>query len=430
MLTRETFVVIVPLIALWMGHRLMRSTERRSALTVVAVMLTTAAAPVIAWSAVQSMRHHTLITISEKGPMVVELGNNPLANGTYNAPLVGIGQPAGLAFVREYPGRTLVLAGRKILYFWGVLRDGWNVPRPAAVWLWRATTGVVPLEFFAAIARGGWLLALFVASLWMLGREGLRRWWVLPASVLMVMAVHIAVLSSHRFAVPVLPVVFVLVSGPLSAGFRALRPTLRAPAVVIALAGLSVIVVLMQYQAWPLELRRAAVDLDGLSADNIVDPVSHTRVRFADARRGERPVVLLTDEYLPRGTVRVEVSMRRASGAPALTPVARIALIELDGHVACARDVTADTLAGDRFESVIVPCRVTRDTPATLAVFTLGAADLAVDTVRLVWTSGPPRASASERWPRLARRAQFPVRSGQFNTANASKRSEGLPFCN
>ena len=78
------------------------------------------------------------ITISEKGPIVVELGNNPRANGTYNAPLVGIGQPTGLAFVTLIQAGRVVLAGGKTLYFWGVLRDGWNVPRPSAVWAWRA----------------------------------------------------------------------------------------------------------------------------------------------------------------------------------------------------------------------------------------------------------------------------------------------------
>src|SRR5262245_29225895 len=215
-LTRETFAVIVPLVALWMGDRVRRTVPVRAAIAVVSIVIGVSLAPAVAWSAVQSIRHHTLITISEKGPLVVELGNNPLANGTYNAPLVGIGQPTGLAFVRAYPAQWFVLAWRKVFYFWGVLRDGWNVPRPIAVWLWRATTGLVPLELIAAVARGGWLLVLFVASLWMLGREGLRRWWSLPVAVLTLMAVHIAVLSSHRFAVPVLPIVFVLASGPLT----------------------------------------------------------------------------------------------------------------------------------------------------------------------------------------------------------------------
>ena len=114
-------------------------------------------------------------------------------------------------------------------------------------------------------------------------------------------------------------------------------------------------------------------------------------MRFADAKRKERPIVLLTDEYLPRGPLRVEVGMRLASAHSSPATVARIALIELDGHVACARDVASDSLSIGRFETVALPCQLSRDTPATLAVFTVGVANLAVDTVRLVWTPGPTR---------------------------------------
>ena len=95
-----------------------RTATTREAIVVASLVVAVAAAPAVAWSAVQSIRNHTLITISEKGPLVVELGNNPLANGTYNAPLVGIRQPTGLAFVRAFPGQWFVLAWRKVFYFW------------------------------------------------------------------------------------------------------------------------------------------------------------------------------------------------------------------------------------------------------------------------------------------------------------------------
>lgn len=385
-LTRETFAVVVPVIGLWIAHRASTANTMRSAAATVALVTVVAATPAILWSAVQSAREGQLVTISVKGPMVVELGHNPLANGTYNAPLVGIGQPTGLAFIAENPGRSIVLAGRKVLYFWGVLRDGWNVPRPGAVWAWRATTGLVPLEVFGALARGGWLLAFFAASLWMLGRDGFARWWTLPLAVLIVMSVHVATLSSHRFAVPVLPVVFVLVSGPLSSLALRLRAVLRSPAVALAVALLVAVVVAMQFQAWPLELRYDAVNLDGLEADNVVDPISGERVRSANAARGTRPIVLLTDEYLPAGSLRLDVSMRRGGTVPSGdTPVASVSLVHLDGRVACARTVAASELRTDRFEALSLSCRLTQDGPATLAVQSLGAADLAVGKVGLRW---------------------------------------------
>lgn len=385
-LTRETFAVIVPLVALWMASRVRPSSGTVAARLVAAIVIALAMAPAVAWSGIQSVRYGGLITISEKGPIVIDLGNNPLANGTYNAPLVGIAQPTGLAFVRSNPARSVVLAGRKVLYFWGILRDGWNVPRPTAVWLWRATTGLVPLEFFGAFARGGWLLGLFVVSLWMLGGAGIRTWWALPAIVLMLMAIHVAVLSSHRFAVPILPVVFVLVSGPLAVAATRLVPILRSRAVLAALGLFAAVVVAMQYQAWPLRVHYAAVELDGLEADNRVDEMSGQPVRAADARRGLRPVVLLTDEALPRGPLSIQVRMRRTSEpAAASLPAARMALTELDGRVACARDVEASDLAADRFETLVLPCRLTHDAVVTFAIYATGATDLAVADVALTW---------------------------------------------
>jgi dolichyl-phosphate-mannose-protein mannosyltransferase len=385
-LTRETFAVIVPLVAFWILRRRLPLTRARAAWLTFAIVVGAAVMPAVLWSAVQSVRYGGLITISEKGPLVVELGYNPRANGTYNAPLVGIGQPTGLAFVRAYPQRTLVLAGRKILYFWGVLRDGWNVPRPAAVWLWRASTGLIPLQVAAGIARGGWLLFLFAVSFLVLGRNGLRAWWILPAVVLTLMAVHVAVLSSHRFAVPVLPVVFVLVSGPLAAAIRFAAPSLRTPVVAAATLGLALIVVALQYQQWPLEVQYEAADLDGLEADNVVDPVLGRPARVADAKRGLRPVVLLPDEYLPAGSLTTAVTVRRIDTAPpGIVPAIRLALVELDGTVACARDVSSDELPQDRFAAIAVPCRLSRDTAATLAIYSLGVTDLALGDVQMKW---------------------------------------------
>lgn len=389
-LTRETFALVVPLVALWMAPQVSANVGRRPAALSVTLLIGIAAAPAVAWSAVQSIREGHLITISEKGPMVVELGNNPRANGTYNAPLVGIGQPTGLAFVRQFPERAAVLAVRKVLYFWGVLRDGWNVPRPSAVWIWRATTGLLPLSVIEPIVRGGWLLVAFLFALWFLRAAGLRQWWIFPMTVLTVLAVHVATLASYRFAVPVLPVVYVLVSGPLARLAVALGSTLRAPAVAIACGGLVAIIVAMQFQQWPLSVTYEAVDLDGADARNEIDQISGTLARVADARGGIRPAVLLPDEYLPAGALTVTVRARRLSTPPAHEAAAiRTVLFHLDGRPACLTDLPARELPIDRFDDFAVPCRLTRDGPATLIVYTLGVVDLAVERVNLSWTGAP-----------------------------------------
>jgi 4-amino-4-deoxy-L-arabinose transferase-like glycosyltransferase len=392
-LTREPFALLIPMTALWIGGRVRDAVGIRSAALAAVLTTAIAAAPAIGWSALQSMRDGRLIVISDKGPIVFDLGYNPLANGTYNAPLVGIIQPTGLAFITQFPRRTLILATRKWLYLWGVLRDGWNVPHPATIWIWRASGGLLPPPVLSPIVRGGWLLGAFVVALWMLGREGLRRWWILPASVLAVLAVHVGTLASYRFAVPTLPIVYVIVSGPLAtlAVFcaRALRP---AP-IALASAFLGACMIAMQFADWPLNLHYDAVRLDGIAADNRVDPISGRPARMADAARGQRPIVLLADEYLPSGEVTMTIGARltdNGSDASSIA-VARAALLESGGRIACERTISALELRRDRFESIEAECRLARTGPTTFTIDSLGTADLAIDDVALTWTLLPSR---------------------------------------
>jgi 4-amino-4-deoxy-L-arabinose transferase-like glycosyltransferase len=385
-LTRETFAVVVPLVAAWIGHQLGPRTTRRTAVVTALTISGLALAPAIVWSAMQSVRHGSFVTISEKGPLGIELGHNPLANGTYNAPLVGIGQPTGLAFAVRNPGREVVLSARKVLYFWGVLRDGWNVPRPAAVWLWRATTGIVPFELFDALARGGWLLALFVTALLLLGRPGLARWWGIAGIVMLLMVVHIITLSSHRYAVPVLPLVFVFVSGPIAKLASHLQPLFRSRAIVAACVVLLAITTAMQFQHWPLRMRMSAADLEGLLGENVEDNVAGHVVRVADAARGVRPVALLSDHYFARGAIQATLAARRLAEPPnPAAPALRMSVVDLSGHAACTTDVLAGELAADRFHPIRMTCHLPTDRVATLAVFSLGVVDLALDDVSLEW---------------------------------------------
>jgi len=384
-LTRETFIVAVLLTAAWIAHRTAVTHTPRAAMLGGALFLAVALTPPVGWATVQSVREGRLIPITEKGPKEFALGNHATANGTYNEPLVGMAQPAGVEFIRSHPRQALVLFGRKVLYFWGVLRDGWNAPRPISVWVWRATGGLLPFSAIAPTVRGGWLLVAFVVSLWFLGRDGLRAWGLLPAIVVAVLLIHAISLSSYRFAVPVLPVVYVVVSGPLARLASAALRLLRVPLLALTIIFAAAIGLAAQFREWPLEIDYAAADLDGLAAANELDTVAGRIVRVADANRGTRPVVLLPDEYLPAGALTVTVRARRLSDAEVDSAMARVVLSHLDGRPACVSDIAAGQLSPERYINAEVRCRLQRDGPATLAVFSLGAADFAIDRVNLRW---------------------------------------------
>jgi len=384
-ITREPFAVAVIAIGLWVTVRTRTMAGARMAFAAGATIVVLAAVPSLAWSAIQSARKGELVTISDQGPIVIELGHNPLANGTFNAPLVGTGEPAGVRFALAYPGRELQLTVRKILYFWGVLRDGWNVPRPAAVWVWRATAGLVPLAWIEPWARGGALLLTVLIALALWTRTEWERWWLFPAVLAAVMVIYIITLASFRFSVPSLPVAYILASGPVAALARRARSVLAAPAMVLSLAVLLTLAVAMQFQSWPLTISLDAADLDGVGAANAIDPISQRPVRVADPRRGVRAVAILADEYLPAGHMKVTIRARSITPAASLqTPVARFVVLQLDGRPACMSDFTTRELPA-AFGDVTVPCELTADNPATLIIYSLGANEIAIDHINLRW---------------------------------------------
>ena len=172
-LTRETFAIIVPLAALWVAHRIRprrrlarshgrrRDRCRRLARTRCRVVRRSVLPPQRADHVLRKRadRRRAREQPARKRDLQRAARRDRAADRTRVRPRL------------PRPERSCLRAAR-FLYFWGVLRDGWNVPRPAAVWLWRASTGLIPLEVFTAIARGGWLLMLFIVALVMLGRDG------------------------------------------------------------------------------------------------------------------------------------------------------------------------------------------------------------------------------------------------------------------
>jgi hypothetical protein len=382
-LTRELFVVVIPIVALYLMGRMSSAGRGRRVASIAAIAYVVCALiPPAAWSSVQSARTGRLVAVSDKAPLVLAFGNNPAANGTFNAPLAGVREPSGWAFIRARPAAALWLAGRKALYFWGVLRDGWNVPRPAAIVAARAVGGTVPLQQLLPWARGGLLLIVLAVALALWSRARWRVWWFAPAVILAFMAVHMITVSSYRFAVPVLPLVFAIVAGPVSAAAAAVWRHRGARTVAMCVV---LFVVAMQFGRWPLVYRLTAYEFDGFSASHMVDAGTGESVRVADVAAGRRAVLLLVDEYLPEGRLDVEVAVRTTGTAPdPATDLFRIMVATFDGRTACDRTVTATDVSHDHMTRVVTRCALPRSGPATFVVETTAAVPLMFGAVRFV----------------------------------------------
>lgn len=385
-LTREVLGVLVPLAALAVALRVRSTMGTPAAWRAGAIVALVAVTTVAGWSTLQSARAGRVVALSDKGPLVLMFGNNPRANGTFNAGLVGMVEPTGLAFMRAEPRQAAWLAVRKVLYFWGVLRDGWNVPRPAALWAVRATGGRMPLELALKGARGGWILAVLIVTLLMWSRSTWRGWWTVPAAIALVMSVHVLTLSSHRFAVPVLPLAFAAVAGPLSRLLLAVwrRPLWRASAgvLLIAIAG-------MQLPSWPIVYHLRAAEMDGALADSVHDAAAGGIARVAETAPGPRPVLLIADEALPAGAFDLRITTRM-DGAPASDSGAalRVTVATLDGRNVCAHEVAAAVL-GATYRTLSLPCTLDGSGPVTVAVDTLAIARLRFSDVTLAWRRRP-----------------------------------------
>ena len=75
-LTREVLVVCVPVLAVWVGHRLMGTLPLRRTIASAGTVVALAATMVLGWTAFQSARTSRVIAMTDKGPAVMAYGNN------------------------------------------------------------------------------------------------------------------------------------------------------------------------------------------------------------------------------------------------------------------------------------------------------------------------------------------------------------------
>jgi hypothetical protein len=382
-LVREVLAPLIIVIAAQIAIEYGRSSDWRRGLATGLTLISFSLLIVGAWSAIQTTRVGRFVAITDKAGILLHEAHNPKANGTWNIPLAGEGEPSGWAFVRDNPAQELRLVGRRFLYFWGILRDGWNVPRRSAVWLTRAFAGRLALDFVLPVVRGGWLLVVFVVACAMATPAQWREWWPVPAVVVVIMLIHLVTVSSYRFAVPILPLVFVWSAGCLG---RATIWSVRSKVRCLVLATVSAVAVLMQFGQWPIRYRLDAVEMDGQSVDNLRDQDGRL-VRVADAARGSRLAAALPDEFLPAGPFSINVRLRSAGQFASAGQAARIwlAVSDLPGPLACQSAIPSEGLRTDSWTDVEISCSLDRDAVTFLAVEASGRVDLMISDVVLEW---------------------------------------------
>jgi hypothetical protein len=374
-LTRETFLVVFPVLLVYVA--LSTKGRMRERTEIVAAMAVIFVAVLGSWSVWQHRRTGQWVLVSQKGPLVMQFGNNPNANGTYNATLKPVVSPTGWEFILERPWTAAKLAVRKFAYFFGFLKDGWNVPRASALLMARLTFGTVSLVVCEALARSAASVFALGGAVVILATGRLRReLWVLPAVIGATLGLHIVSISSHRFAIPVLPVIFLLAGIALAIGAHWLLRRVPAPMLWAALFVFTVWAGVAAACHPSVHASVEGEDLDGNLADDVVDEgASNGRARYADAARGQRGMAIMTDEFLPKGRFRLTLDLR----AERAGEVGEVTMPIEGGGDACRETLRSSGRGG--YERVIVDGTLPADASVKVIVTTKGVTGVWLDRV-------------------------------------------------
>jgi hypothetical protein len=357
----------------WPGY------DRRLA---TALLIALSLAPGAGWSAYQSVRTGRIVPLTDKGAMNLRLGNNPTATGTFNAANASdIPEPAGVAFFAERPTAAARLIARKFGYFWGLLRDGWNVPRPAATWVTKSSGGIVPLEFLLPLARGGLVFALVCIGLLRWSRAQWLDWWHAPAVIVVQMSVHLISISSFRYALPIWPVALLIATGPLSDAARwfvAKPRRLAAVSFVLLAAGL------MQLSSSRMQYVLPASELDSGRVSVVTEP-DGAKFRHAAPADGPQVIALLADEYLAAGKIQITALLRSSGAESADQVVATVWLRGFDGRTICRLEVPHWLTNRAEFSAVSFDCTLQETTVATMAIESTARAAVDLRQVIFQW---------------------------------------------
>lgn len=382
MLTRETFLVVAPVLASVIFFTRCR-VNRRAAILDTSLYLLVALLPAFLWSFYQFQKTGETVLISSKGSINFALGNNPNASGTFNLGARPIAEPSGLKFISDYPAQSLELAVRKIGYFWGIKKDGWNVPDPSLL-VWQYLFGDLLSFQKVDLLNRIVLSVLFLMGLILgLKERSLRLLTaVICAVTAVIMCVHIVFIASFRFIVPLLPLVFLVASIP----FYELRKMSLYNKKAIGFAFLALcgaFITLRGVKIPPVNLYAEAEDLDGLVVEDRRDEAASGGYYRASLPSNERRLlVFLSHVYLPSGEATMAVHLRQTDLDE--SALGEIKILNGNNHTVCRKKVQASQdLKGGLFVPIELNCTLLSSKPYALAFYVRASGGVEADSVSL-----------------------------------------------
>jgi hypothetical protein len=268
----------------------------------------TFAAPIILWIGFQWVTKGDLVPISAKSSINLAIGNNPAATGAFNQVRDGLQEPSGLSYLFLHPINGVMLLVRKGLFFWGFLRDGWNVPRIETPIIAAISLGTIPYTICSRLSQCIFTILAVIGCV-RTSRKESEQYGRLGAYLLVATTLfYLPFIASYRFLVPLLPVVYLFVAAELDRFIRFFM-NLEARVVLALPIAAYLAYTVMNPPAVTLSLR--GDQLDGVAIETVQPNNTEEEPSiFAPAEPGPRLVAFYPPEYLPGHVYTLRVGYR------------------------------------------------------------------------------------------------------------------------
>jgi hypothetical protein len=256
-LTRSVILPFAGLAILWTWFLLK---QKRSA----AFMALTMLVMIAPWVARNSLLHHKLTGIESSMGYNLYVGYHPQSNGSFtfgvsldllsildDAERDQLGTQSALEFIRADPGRVLPLAANRLGYFFGLEK------RALMYFYSNNLLGYIPKPFLLAIAAVLLLPFVIVGTSAALGLALTRHH---PGSILLSLLLfayllpHVLILAEDRFHLAILPFLAILAAQAWTGGSSAFVARWRESWAGKITVGLAILVVMLLFLNWGLEL--------------------------------------------------------------------------------------------------------------------------------------------------------------------------------
>lgn len=209
-------------------------------------------------------------------------------------------------------------------------------------------------------------------------QEPRKQLWVFPVTIGVLLSVHLVLISSHRFAVPVLPYIFLFAAvGLVWIGRQTRQYAGRYMPMALGCGCVWLVGALLVNS--PSSFHVEAEDLEGSPLTVVNDPQAHNGVsRFHAPSQTRRLLGLLPQELFPAGFFDMHFSVR--SETQDHQEILEVVVSTYEQGIVCRRRLSWPA-NGHGYQQLMMSCPRMPQRISRIEVWTLGTASVWLDAI-------------------------------------------------